>query len=429
MLRTIALICAVFGLFTSFGQSSDSLVTPLPLPDSTQLTTPVGADLDSAGLWALDQRLAAFDSAHALYAMATFKAVDTVHPLPLTDSIFEHYMHDLDARTPFEMSYNPIVRKYLERYLKYGTQRLSRMMAHGAYYFPMFEEHLDKYNMPLELKYLAIVESALNPKARSYVGATGLWQFMYSTGKIYDLKVNSYVDDRNDPLKSTEAACQYMLKMYDVFEDWNLVLAAYNSGPGNVRKAIRRSGGKTSYWEIRPYLPRETSAYVPLFIAATYAMEYGHLYGIGPAEVPAYYEHTDTVRITKQIHFKQLEERLQVDGSTLEFLNPQYRYKIVPVVSGQDYFITLPKAKAEVFRAEQDSIYAIADAYFQERASSMPDFTQMNERTVHRVKSGETLGHIAGKYGVGVSEVKRWNGLKSDMIRVGQRIVVYPRRL
>jgi len=429
MLRTIALICAVFGGFTSFGQSSDSLVTPLSVPDSTQVTTPVGTDLDSAGLWALDQRLAAFDSAHALYAMATFKAVDTVHPLPLTDSIFEHYMRDLDARTPFEMSYNPIVRKYLERYLKYGTQRLSRMMAHGEYYFPMFEEHLDKYNMPLELKYLAIVESALNPKARSYVGATGLWQFMYSTGKIYDLKVNSYVDDRNDPLKSTEAACQYMLKMYDVFEDWNLVLAAYNSGPGNVRKAIRRSGGKTSYWEIRPYLPRETSAYVPLFIAATYAMEYGHLYGIGPAEVPAYYEHTDTVRITKQIHFKQLEERLQVDGSTLEFLNPQYRYKIVPVVSGQDYFITLPKAKAEVFRVQQDSIYAIADAYFQERASSMPDFTQMNERTVHRVKSGETLGHIAGKYGVGVSEVKRWNGLKSDMIRVGQRIVVYPRRL
>jgi len=429
MLRTIALICAVFGGFTSFGQSSDSLVTPLSVPDSTQVTTPLGTDLDSAGLWALDQRLAAFDSAHALYAMATFKAVDTVHPLPLTDSIFEHYMRDLDARTPFEMSYNPIVRKYLERYLKYGTQRLSRMMAHGEYYFPMFEEHLDKYNMPLELKYLAIVESALNPKARSYVGATGLWQFMYSTGKIYDLKVNSYVDDRNDPLKSTEAACQYMLKMYDVFEDWNLVLAAYNSGPGNVRKAIRRSGGKTSYWEIRPYLPRETSAYVPLFIAATYAMEYGHLYGIGPAEVPAYYEHTDTVRITKQIHFKQLEERLQVDGSTLEFLNPQYRYKIVPVVSGQDYFITLPKAKAEVFRVQQDSIYAIADAYFQERASSMPDFTQMNERTVHRVKSGETLGHIAGKYGVGVSEVKRWNGLKSDMIRVGQRIVVYPRRL
>ena len=429
MLRTIALICAVFGGFTSFGQSSDSLVTPLSVPDSTQVTTPLGTDLDSAGLWALDQRLAAFDSAHAHYAMATFKAVDTVHPLPLTDSIFEHYMRDLDARTPFEMSYNPIVRKYLERYLKYGTQRLSRMMAHGEYYFPMFEEHLDKYNMPLELKYLAIVESALNPKARSYVGATGLWQFMYSTGKIYDLKVNSYVDDRNDPLKSTEAACQYMLKMYDVFEDWNLVLAAYNSGPGNVRKAIRRSGGKTSYWEIRPYLPRETSAYVPLFIAATYAMEYGHLYGIGPAEVPAYYEHTDTVRITKQIHFKQLEERLQVDGSTLEFLNPQYRYKIVPVVSGQDYFITLPKAKAEVFRVQQDSIYAIADAYFQERASSMPDFTQMNERTVHRVKSGETLGHIAGKYGVGVSEVKRWNGLKSDMIRVGQRIVVYPRRL
>jgi membrane-bound lytic murein transglycosylase D len=338
-------------------------------------------------------------------------------------------MADLNARTPFEMTYNPVVKRYIERYLKYGRERLSRMMAHGEYYFPMFEEHLDKYDMPLELKYLAVVESALNPKARSYVGATGLWQFMYSTGKIYDLKVNSYVDDRNDPLKSTEAACQYMLKMYEVFEDWNLVLAAYNSGPGNVRKAIRRSGGKTSYWEIRPYLPRETSAYVPLFIAASYAMEYGHLYGVYPAEIPVHYMETDTVRVTKQLHFKQVQEELGTDESLMEFLNPQYRYKIVPVVKGQNYTLALPKADAERFRVEQNKVYEIADAYFEERSSSMPDFTQMNDKTVHRVKSGETLGHIAGKYGVRVSEIKRWNGLSSDMIRVGQRIVVYPRRL
>ena len=215
-------------------------------------------DLDSAALHALDERLARLDSEHLMFAYHSLPAVDTITPLPLTDSVFEYYMAALDARTPFEMAYNPVVKRYLERYLKYGTARLSRMMAHGQYYFPMFEEHLDKYDMPLEIKYLAVVESALNPKARSYVGATGLWQFMYGTGKLYDLKVNSYVDDRNDPLKSTEAACQYMLKMYDVFEDWNLVLAAYNSGPGNVRKAIRRSGGKTSYWEIRPFLPRET---------------------------------------------------------------------------------------------------------------------------------------------------------------------------
>ena len=338
-------------------------------------------------------------------------------------------MAELDARTPFEMAYNPVVKRYLERYLKYGTARLSRMMAHGQYYFPMFEEHLDKYDMPLEIKYLAVVESALNPKARSYVGATGLWQFMYGTGKLYDLKVNSYVDDRNDPLKSTEAACQYMLKMYDVFEDWNLVLAAYNSGPGNVRKAIRRSGGKTSYWEIRPFLPRETSAYVPLFIAATYAMEYGHLYGIGPADIQVYYMETDTVRITKQLHFKQVQEELGVDEALMEFLNPQYKYKIVPVISGQNYFLSLPKSAANHFRMNQDSIYKIADTYFEARASNMPDLTQMNERTVHRVKSGETLGHIAGKYGVRVSEIKRWNGLRSDMIQIGQRIVVYPRKL
>ena len=431
MRSVLALCILLFSL--SLQAQSTPVATDSVQVDSTALARfaeeKAQAVLDSISLWQLDLRLAKLDSEHLLFASATAQLVDTVNPLPLSDSVFEHYMAELDARTPFEMTYNPVVKRYLERYLKFGTTRLSRMMAHGEYYFPMLEEHLDKYNMPLELKYLAIVESALNPKARSYVGATGLWQFMYGTGKIYDLKVNSYVDDRNDPLKSTEAACQYMLKMYDVFEDWNLVLAAYNSGPGNVRKAIRRSGGKTSYWEIRPYLPRETSAYVPLFIAATYAMEYGHLYGIGPAEIPAYYEETDTVRVTKQLHFKQLEEELAVDPALLEFLNPQYRYKIIPVVSGQDYFVTLPKAKADQFRSQQDSIYTIAATYFQARESSMPDFTQMNERTVHRVKSGETLGHIAGKYGVRVSEVKRWNGLKSDMIRVGQRIVVYPRRL
>ena len=431
MRATLLALASVFtGVLTAQNTAIDSSTTAvdssLAVADST--LTPA-TDLDSAALYALDIRLAKLDSEHLMFAFHSLPKVDTVTPLPLTDSVFEHYMAELDARTPFEMTYNPVVKRYLERYLKYGTARLSRMMAHGQYYFPMFEEHLDKYDMPLEIKYLAVVESALNPKARSYVGATGLWQFMYSTGKIYDLKVNSYVDDRNDPLKSTEAACQYMLKMYDVFEDWNLVLAAYNSGPGNVRKAIRRSGGKRSYWEIRPFLPRETSAYVPLFIAASYAMEYGHLHGIGPADIPVYYMETDTVRITKQVHFKQIHEELGVDESLMEFLNPQYKYKIVPVVEGQDYYLSLPKDAANHFRVGQDSIYSIASNYFESRASNMPDFTQMNERTVHRVKSGETLGHIAGKYGVGVSEIKRWNGLKSDMIRIGQRIVVYPRRL
>lgn len=385
--------------------------------------------LDDLALDALDARLARLDSEHLLYTFAQVPVADTMAPLPLKDSVFAYYMAELDARTPFEMAYNPVVKKYIERYLKYGSTRLSRMMAHGQYYFPMFEEHLAKYNMPLELKYLAVVESALNPKAKSPVGATGLWQFMYGTGKIYGLKVNSYVDDRNDPLKSTEAACQYMLKLYDIFDDWNLALAAYNSGPGNVNKAIRRSGGKTSYWEIRPYLPRETSAYVPLFIAASYAIEYGPIHGIGPAEIPAYYMETDTVRITQQIHFKQVEEGLGVDKALMEFLNPQYRYNIVPVVDGQDYYLTLPAESATAFRSQQDSLFSIAEAYFDARASTVPELTHMNERTTHRVKSGETLGHIAYKYGVGVSDIKRWNGLSSDMIRIGQRLVVYPRRI
>ena len=422
-MRTPLVLLAALVALPSFGQ--DSL---LVVSDSTSGAVS-SATLSELELAQLDERLAQLDSAHLLFTKAAIPAPDTTNALPLSDSIFKYYMAELDARTPFEMTYNPVVKRYIERYLRPGNARLSRMMAHGQYYFPMFEEHLAKYNMPLEIKYLAVVESALNPKARSYVGATGLWQFMYGTGKLYGLKVNSYVDDRNDPLKSTEAACQYMLKMYDVFEDWNLVLAAYNSGPGNVRKAIRRSGGKTSYWEIRPYLPRETSAYVPLFIAASYAMEFGHMHGAVAADIPAYYLTTDTVSITQQLHFKQIQEELGVDEALMEFLNPQYKYKIVPVVQGQQYTLSLPKEAADRFRSNQDSIYSIAAAYFESRASNMPAFTQMNERTTHRVKSGETLGHIAGKYGVRVSEIKRWNGLKSDVIRVGQRIVVYPRRL
>ena len=422
-MRTPLVLLAALVALPSFGQDSLSVVS-----DSTSGAVS-SATLSELELAQLDERLAQLDSAHLLFTTAAIPAPDTTNALPLSDSIFKYYMAELDARTPFEMTYNPVVKRYIERYLRPGNARLSRMMAHGQYYFPMFEEHLAKYNMPLEIKYLAVVESALNPKARSYVGATGLWQFMYGTGKLYGLKVNSYVDDRNDPLKSTEAACQYMLKMYDVFEDWNLVLAAYNSGPGNVRKAIRRSGGKTSYWEIRPYLPRETSAYVPLFIAASYAMEFGHMHGAVAADVPAYYLTTDTVSITQQLHFKQIQEELGVDEALMEFLNPQYKYKIVPVVQGQQYTLSLPKEAADRFRSNQDSIYSVAAAYFESRASNMPAFTQMNERTTHRVKSGETLGHIAGKYGVRVSEIKRWNGLKSDVIRVGQRIVVYPRRL
>ena len=422
-MRTPLVLLAALVALPSFGQDSLSVVS-----DSTSGAVSSGT-LSELELAQLDERLAQLDSAHLLFTTAAIPASDTTNALPLSDSIFKYYMAELDARTPFEMTYNPVVKRYIERYLRPGNARLSRMMAHGQYYFPMFEEYWAKYNMPLEIKYLAVVESALNPKARFYVGATGLWQFMYGTGKLYGLKVNSYVDDRNDPLKSTEAACQYMLKMYDVFEDWNLVLAAYNSGPGNVRKAIRRSGGKTSYWEIRPYLPRETSAYVPLFIAASYAMEFGPMHGAVAADVPAYYLTTDTVSITEQLHFKQIHEELGVDEALMEFLNPQYKYKIVPVVQGQQYTLSLPKEAADRFRSNQDSIYSIAAAYFESRASNMPAFTQMNERTTHRVKSGETLGHIAGKYGVRVSEIKRWNGLKSDVIRVGQRIVVYPRRL
>lgn len=412
--------------FPIAGQAQDSLATT---PQPITLDGAAGLPWDSIALAQLDARLNAFDSTHLYYYLASVNRVDSGQLVPRTDSVYKHYMAQLDARTPFEMSYNPVVKRYLDRYLVHGQSRLSRMMAHGQYYFPMFEQVLDKYDMPLELKYLAVVESALNPKAKSYVGATGLWQFMYGTGKIYGLEVNSYVDDRNDPYKSTEAACAFMMELYKMFGDWNSVLAAYNSGPGNVRKAIRRSGGKTSYWEIRPFLPRETAAYVPLFIAASYAMEYGHLYGIEAADIPAYYAETDTLIVKQQLHFVQVQEMLGVDENTLAFLNPQYRYNIIPHVENKTYYLVLPVRAKEQFVAMSDSVYSEAADYFAARASNMPEFVEMNQRTTHRVKSGETLGGIANKYGVKVSQLKRWNGLKSDMIRIDQKLVVYPRRL
>ena len=202
------------------------------------------------------------------------------------DSIYDHRLQELDALSPMQLDYNPVVRSFIDLYSKRRREQVGRMLGLANYYFPLFEQALDKYDMPLELKYLAVVESALNPTARSRVGAAGLWQFMYATGKMNGLTVNSYVDERHDPLKATEAACKYLTTLYNIFDDWNLALAAYNSGPGNVNKAIRRSGGKTNYWEIRPFLPRETAGYVPAFIAVNYIMNYHEehlLFNLQPA--------------------------------------------------------------------------------------------------------------------------------------------------
>ena len=334
----------------------------------------------------------------------------------------------LDSQTPFNFEYNPSLEKIIKHYLKNRQQTLANLMGKAKYYFPMFEEHLAKYDIPMELKYLAIVESALKANATSRVGAKGLWQFMYGTGREYDLKVSSYVDERSDPIKATEAACQYLSKLYGIFDDWDLALAAYNSGPGNVNKAIRRSGGQKNYWNIRHYLPRETAGYLPAFYATYYIFEYANEHQLYAKNDVLNTFETDTVIVKRQISFDQINKVLGTDSELLTFLNPQYKLKIIPVVKGRDYTLTLPKFISGSFVSNEAQIYAYAEADDAKREKPLPKYFEANDRIRYRVRSGDYLGKIANRYGVSVSSIKRWNGLKSNNLRVGQRLTIYPRR-
>ena len=240
----------------------------------------------------------------------------------VTSDLLKLRLSTLNESTPFNLAYNPALEKVINGYLKYRKKYYPALMAKAKYYFPMFEQYLDQYDIPLEMKYLAIVESALRPKARSGVGASGLWQFMYGTGKQFNLKVSSYVDERHDPVKATIAACKYLSQLHRIFGDWDLALAAYNSGPGNVSKAIKRSGGFTNYWNIRPYLPSETAGYVPAFYATMYIFEYAKEHDIY-SELPKFFQfQTDTVRVKTTITFNQISEIIKVDEEVLTFLNP-----------------------------------------------------------------------------------------------------------
>lgn len=345
------------------------------------------------------------------------------------DSIIKARLEVLNTLSPMDLDYNPIVKSYINTYLYKRASQMERMMGIGEYYFPMFEEVLDRYNIPLELKYLAVVESALNPRAKSRVGAAGLWQFMYSTGKIYNLKVSSYVDERFDPYKETIAAAEFMTDLYKMFGDWNLVLAAYNSGPGNVRKAIRRSGGHRNFWYIRPYLPRETRGYVPAFIAVNYAMHYATDHNLVAQSPHNSYYQTDTLTVKNTLTFAQISEKVNVSKIKLEALNPSYKHNIIPFVKGRDYKLVLPISNIDEFVSQEDSIYAWAKVENKKHKTEMPKYSEVNSRIRHKVRSGEVLGSIANKYGVRVSQIKKWNKLRSNNIRVGQRLTIYPRKL
>ncbi|MGB0891257.1 MAG: LysM peptidoglycan-binding domain-containing protein, partial [Flavobacteriaceae bacterium] len=261
------------------------------------------------------------------------------------------------------------------------------------------------------------------------VGASGLWQFMYGTGIQFDLKVSSYVDERYNPVKSTIAACKYLNQLYKIFGDWDLALAAYNSGPGNVRKAIKRSGGYKNYWNIRPFLPRETAGYVPAFYATMYIFEYANDHKIY-SELPKFFDfQTDTIRIKRTVSFDQITEKINVNEDVLTFLNPSYKLNIIPYIKGKNYAVRLPSNKVVEFLDKEKDLYALADSDDAKREKPLPRYFEMDKRIRYRVRSGDYLGKIANKFGVRVSDIKRWNRLKSNRLKIGQRLSIYPKRL
>ncbi|MBZ0327494.1 MAG: LysM peptidoglycan-binding domain-containing protein [Altibacter sp.] len=386
-------------------------------------------DLDLArekdSLWLADlYRSELFEEVYGTITEQTYEPIEYEE---LPTEVLKQRLEELNARTPFNVEYNPSLESVIKQYLKNRRKTMGRLMALSDYYFPMFEEALDKHNLPLELKYLAIVESALNPRAKSRVGATGLWQFMFNTGKMYGLDVSSYVDERSDPILATEAACQYLKSLYSSLGDWDLALAAYNSGPGNVSKALRRSGGYTNYWNIRHHLPRETAGYLPAFLATMYIFEYAEEHGFVSNGTTIPYVATDTIRVKKMITLEQVSKITNIDIEELQFLNPSYKLDIIPSVKDENYVLRLPLDGLGKFVANEEAIYAYAEKELNEREKPLPQLFETANRIRYRVRSGDYLGKIANKYGVTVSQIKRWNGLRSNNLRVGQRLTIHPR--
>lgn len=357
----------------------------------------------------------------------------------LPTELLKQRLQAMNEKSPFDIEYNQGLENIIKSFLKNRKKSFSRLMALSEYYFPIFEDAFAKQNVPLEIKYLAVVESALNPKAVSKMGATGLWQFMYGTGKQYALKIDSYIDERSDPLKATAAASEYMTKMYNIFGDWELVLASYNSGPGNVTKAIRRSGGKSKYWDIRSYLPKETQGYVPAFLATMYLFEYHKEHGINPERAVVKNFETDTINVKNEVTFKQLADLLDMPQSQIQLLNPSYKLNVVPYYQGEQHFLRLPKDKIATFVSNEDKIYNYVA--YQSKTKSLPTQLAMKvapkakpivreklelskDLQLYKVQKGDNLGAIADKYNVNVSDIKKWNNLKSNAVALGRTLKI-----
>ena len=390
-----------------------------------------------------DQFVTNYDSLLNSYVFNKYAASTRRHRANInTDYAFDQIPDSVIAKrlrslhTVIPMTFNPEVRSYIRMYLNRMRGRLDVMLTLSEFYYPIFEEALARYDVPEELKHLTIVESAMNPQATSRVGAAGLWQFMYTTGKNYGLEVNSIIDERRDTYKSSDAAAHYIHDLYHVFGDWHLAIAAYNCGPGNINKAIARSGGKRDFWQIYPYLPRETRGYIPAFIAATYIMNYYPEHGLHPKRVTIPLR-TDTVMVERNMLFTYVSKYTGIEMDELRTLNPQYRIDMIPG-EGNSYPLCIPTEKMSDLIRWADSIFLASEDSLGRRTVAVkpvvtddprPPAAQRSHKksqasSYHKVRRGETLSSIASKHGTTVSKIKKLNGLKSDRIREGQRLKV-----
>jgi len=338
-----------------------------------------------------------------------------------SDSVYKERLEELNNLSPIELEYNSLVKSFIDVYNVRRRELTERILGLAELYFPYFEQQLDRYDLPLELKYIAVIESALNPVARSWAGATGIWQFMYGTGRLYGLNVNSYVDDRCDIIKSTQAACEHFADLYDVYDDWLLAIAAYNSGAGNVNRAIRRSGGVKDFWSIRGFLPRETRNYVPAFMAVAYVIEYSDHHNLYPTPPPFTNTDIDTLHINRKLSLRNVSKILDIPLEHLRYLNPSFRKNIIPGNDEDTYVFRIPSAYSGLFVSNEEEIYnyMTPEEIRQEELAA-----QFEETTVHVVRQGEVLGSIARRYGCTVNQIQRWNNLRGTLIRPGQRLVV-----
>ena len=363
------------------------------------------------------------------FSYSTAKPSDynfAIDSIPLyNDLIYEYRMAQLNVKSPIALEYNDAVKGYIDMYTLRRRDQVARMAGLAELYFPLFEEKLDKYNLPLELKYLAIVESALNPNAKSKSGAVGLWQFMFNSASMFDLKIDSYVDERCDPYKSTEAACRYLEYLYRIFNDWHLALAAYNGGPGVVRNAIARSGGKTTFWEIRPFLPKETQGYVPAFIAANYIMNFSPEHNIFPIKPKICYNQTDTVTVKQSLYFTQISATLGIPEDLIKFLNPIYKQNYIPY-SEKNVTITLPIDKIAEFLKNENQIYnTIVNKENFNTIKANAASTENKLSILHTVKKGEYFHKLAIRYRCTIDNIIAWNNLTTYSLNEGQKLVLW----